>query len=82
MLIQWTLKLLIANTVDTEAVTILQSAGVQTAAKTGQSEKSIIEMIPEEIEIQKYHYLDDWWKNDRSPLECRSSIRSSDPSHS
>lgn len=26
----------------------------------------------EEIEIQKYHYPDDWWKPDRSPLECRS----------
>ena len=26
----------------------------------------------EEIEIQKYHYPNDWWKSDRSPLECRS----------
>lgn len=27
----------------------------------------------EEIEIQKYHFPDDWWKNDRSPPECRST---------
>lgn len=28
----------------------------------------------EEIEIQKYHYPDDWWKSDRSPPECRTHV--------
>lgn len=28
----------------------------------------------EEIEIQKYHYPDDWWKSDRSPPECRAHV--------
>lgn len=27
----------------------------------------------EEIEIQKYHYPDDWWKPERAPLECRDT---------
>lgn len=28
----------------------------------------------EEIEIQKYHYPNDWWKSDRSPPPCRKSV--------
>lgn len=30
----------------------------------------------DEIEIQKYHYPDDWWKSSRAPKECTNHMQS------